>query len=894
MTKSSSMISSFQHSADMVAECGSPTANHARQPLSYTPLPAGKGSNFQHVGARLDNVEAFLQHVIRRIENDVVAISEDQWGRSHQTQQETHQRLTVVELKQHEFSQQLVAAEQKSGALEQLGANLSAEMKRTQEVVEHVHDNAKGGLQNVFQQNRDNLVALSTSLEAQIEDQQNQWLNQQAQLMGELRDMKISVGSLFEQASAAMVTLDSKMEALKAEADAVVRQIGEQLRAQASTRPDPWVGSDPWRTASAARALPTTHAMTPPAAGPGTHSEGAKFEPPSDAARPRHHNLDYKKIAGVTKLTLEAKLEEFKAWVYQARPFLAGGVDRVRQLLEWASKADQKLDYSWESTEASSSGLDVVSISGNIFDALASCLAPQLMSRIAREAGENRGFEAWRLVYREFHSKSVFVLEARRTRFLNPDRCKSEEDVRRDLSEWLSWSEEWETYRDPIPEHDKIRALIKFLPTADGRGGYGMSEQVDRSWRWERKSWAECLQWARSVVEDTHALKLCGQVGKTVPGSRTQGPTPMQIGSLEAEFSEEPQLRADIEALAEATGATAEHVSRHLGAFMKKYRTHKRKEEERPPRNTGGRAAGESSDPNASKAGAGRKPNDAHWADKECFYCHKTGHPARDCSRRAEDRKKGIFKRSLDHLDAEPTAHCEDSAAAAVEPSWCFHLQRVQTQHDPHNSGSLTGARFYPHWLISEDEEEEQEEKQLRDDDYGEHGCSLKHSSVLPVQPAIQCLERAASTEQAVLCEVRRAKDTQVEYQKVEALVDSGATDSVIPTKMLSEFGTTPGEASLGGVIYSTADGGQIPNLGERKVGFRTREGHDCSTVFQVADVKRPLLSVTALASKGNKVAFDSTGGTITHTATSRVTRFRRQGGVYILDMWVPFIRQGR
>ena len=64
---------------------------------------------------------------------------------------------------------------------------------------------------------------------------------------------------------------------------------------------------------------------------------------------------------------------------------------------------------------------------------------------------------------------------------------------------------------------------------------------------------------------------------------------------------------------------------------------------------------------------------------------------------------------------------------------------------------------------------------------------------------------------------------------------------------------------------------------------------------FEVADVKRPLLSVTSITGKGSKVIFDDKGGQVVGPDGSKTIRFHRRGGVYVLDLWVPpFQRQGR
>ena len=131
-------------------------------------------------------------------------------------------------------------------------------------------------------------------------------------------------------------------------------------------------------------------------------------------------------------------------------------------------------------------------------------------------------------------------------------------------------------------------------------------------------------------------------------------------------------------------------------------------------------------------------------------------------------------------------------------------------------------------------------------------------------------------------------------WKHLQAIVDSGAADHVMPDNQVPDYAVREGEARKQGVTYTTADGGELPNMGEKQVQYRTFEGHTLSSLFQVADVRKPLLSVPSLTSSGHDVVFNKRGGTITHPKGDRTMRFRRQGGVYILDMWVPpFQRQG-
>ena len=108
----------------------------------------------------------------------------------------------------------------------------------------------------------------------------------------------------------------------------------------------------------------------------------------------------------------------------------------------------------------------------------------------------------------------------------------------------------------------------------------------------------------------------------------------------------------------------------------------------------------------------------------------------------------------------------------------------------------------------------------------------------------------------------------------------------------VGHFGETPsvpeGQREHAGAEYVCADGGRIPNLGEKVVRGLTTEGGAMNIKFQVTQVENPLLSVAKLTSAGHSVEFGDHGGVITHGKTRATTTFVKKNGVYVLDVWVP------
>ena len=157
-----------------------------------------------------------------------------------------------------------------------------------------------------------------------------------------------------------------------------------------------------------------------------------------------------------------------------------------------------------------------------------------------------------------------------------------------------------------------------------------------------------------------------------------------------------------------------------------------------------------------------------------------------------------------------------------------------------------------------------------------------------------------AQKEPEVL-EMRKTSVSKKGWRLVEAVVDSGAEESVAdPEQIPGEL--VPSAMSKAKQCYRAANNSPIPNLGQKSVQFSIDEGHACGIPFQCAQVYKPLISASQLALAGNDVVFNTFGGKIVNTSTRKVIKLVKRGGVYLLRMWVRdqqyepagFPRQGR
>ena len=115
--------------------------------------------------------------------------------------------------------------------------------------------------------------------------------------------------------------------------------------------------------------------------------------------------------------------------------------------------------------------------------------------------------------------------------------------------------------------------------------------------------------------------------------------------------------------------------------------------------------------------------------------------------------------------------------------------------------------------------------------------------------------------------------------------VDSGAAESVWPEDLMPEIWTKPSVGSKTGVTHIAASGNRMPNLREKKVHFRTKDGLNSSITFQVTKVKKPLAAVTKITEKGNWVCFGPSEAYIENVATGQRTNLELHNGTYNLDV---------
>ena len=124
-------------------------------------------------------------------------------------------------------------------------------------------------------------------------------------------------------------------------------------------------------------------------------------------------------------------------------------------------------------------------------------------------------------------------------------------------------------------------------------------------------------------------------------------------------------------------------------------------------------------------------------------------------------------------------------------------------------------------------------------------------------------------------------------WVRIRTVMDSGAADSVAPPTLAPQVDITESAGSRRGQCYVSASGTRLANMGQKVLNVTTNEGKDTTVLYQIAEVSRPLTSVSATCDKGNWVVYTPKGGFIYNMQTGERTSFERQGGIYQLDLWV-------
>ena len=135
--------------------------------------------------------------------------------------------------------------------------------------------------------------------------------------------------------------------------------------------------------------------------------------------------------------------------------------------------------------------------------------------------------------------------------------------------------------------------------------------------------------------------------------------------------------------------------------------------------------------------------------------------------------------------------------------------------------------------------------------------------------------------------DINALPQTRGKWERLECVVDSGATVSVMSAECARDYAVQPSAASRAGITYQVANGDEIANLGEKVVPVVTDEGTYRGLHSQIAAVTTPLQAVRQLHRTGHGVWFDGEESFCINKLTGEVNHIRDDGINYLMGVWV-------
>ena len=144
----------------------------------------------------------------------------------------------------------------------------------------------------------------------------------------------------------------------------------------------------------------------------------------------------------------------------------------------------------------------------------------------------------------------------------------------------------------------------------------------------------------------------------------------------------------------------------------------------------------------------------------------------------------------------------------------------------------------------------------------------------------------------SILQQVKRPAISTVkspdEWIEIEITVDSGACVTVMPRSLCEGNSILQNRPSREGVEYEVTNGAHSANLGERRCEMMTLGSRSCKrTVFQVADVHSPLLSISGCADMGFDCYLGEKGGYLLDKHSGEQIPLERRENLYIMRAWI-------
>ena len=118
-----------------------------------------------------------------------------------------------------------------------------------------------------------------------------------------------------------------------------------------------------------------------------------------------------------------------------------------------------------------------------------------------------------------------------------------------------------------------------------------------------------------------------------------------------------------------------------------------------------------------------------------------------------------------------------------------------------------------------------------------------------------------------------------------EVALDSGSVVHVCAPSDIPGYLVEDSAGSRRGQEFLMGDGGTIPNLGQSQLNLSDQD-RDLQSVFQIAAVTRPLMSVGRICDQGHSITFNAVMAVVHAADGSELCKFERKpGGLYVAKL---------
>ena len=131
--------------------------------------------------------------------------------------------------------------------------------------------------------------------------------------------------------------------------------------------------------------------------------------------------------------------------------------------------------------------------------------------------------------------------------------------------------------------------------------------------------------------------------------------------------------------------------------------------------------------------------------------------------------------------------------------------------------------------------------------------------------------------------------------------LDSGCCKHVLPADAVPGYQVIDSPGSVRGVSFTVGNGARVPNEGQVSLNIEAETGSRTeliSSVFQVAEINRPLMSVSQICGHGFKCVFEKDHAEVIGQSGETICRFEEDRGLYVANMRLkapsPFPRPER